>query len=127
MKKAFLLTALCIFFLFTSCSWTGGKIDDAKVSTGNSQIYDEKEIKLAEECVLEKFKDFRGCSLTELWYPGDDLNKDDPNTIILYSNFTTDSSADSEGFNPNDTYSDWSWILEKDNDTNSWKIIDWGY
>jgi len=49
------------------------------------------------------------------------------NVIVLLSNFETDDSAGDGSFNPNDTYTNWMWILIRDNPEGAWRVDDMGY
>ena len=49
------------------------------------------------------------------------------NVIVLYSDFYVDSSGGDGSFTPSVIYTDWNWILIRDNDYDNWRIDDWGY
>ncbi len=79
--------------------------------------------------------DWKGCTLTEIYYAGDDCTKDykdwaDRNNadevIVLLSSFDVDSSGGNGSLNPNSTYSDWKWILVR-TDGGKWQHVDHGY
>ena len=84
----------------------------------------------------KEFKsDWKGCTLTEIYYAGDDCTKDhkdwaDRNNadevIVLLSSFDVDSSGGDGSLNPNSTYSDWKWILVR-TDGGKWQHVDHGY
>ncbi len=143
MKK--LIYALCVILLIFSleaCS-QAGKTSQAAVSIEKSDKFTEQEINDAVSRVKEKFKDFKGCTLTRLWYDEEKSNSfikgymsngkgsvngvKAENVIVLLSDFKVDSSGHEGGFNPNSTYSDWNWILIRDSKTDSWRVDDWGY
>ena len=143
MKK--IITSLCLIlvvFTFASCSQFG-KTNNVVVSIGKSDKFSKKEINDAIKCVMKKFKDFKGCNLTKLWYDEEQSNNEikgymaggkgsvngarPENVIILFSDFDVDSSGADEGFNPNSTYSNWNWILIRDSKTGNWRVDDWGY
>ncbi|MBQ7781989.1 MAG: hypothetical protein IJ405_08215 [Lachnospiraceae bacterium] len=46
--------------------------------------------------------------------------------IIFYSTFQVDASGGDGSLNPNSTYTNWNWILTKDN-SNKWTLKTWGY
>lgn len=101
-----------------------------------SEIYSNDDIDSAFETVKTYFKkEFEGCTLTKLYYPGDGsnytaeckkwaefFNADD--AIVLLSSFDVDESD--EGFNPNSTYDNWKWILVR-NKGGKWTHADHGY
>ena len=88
------------------------------------------------DTIKKEFKsDWKGCTLTEIYYAGDDCTKDhkdwaDRNNadevIVLLSSFDVDSSGGDGSLNPNSTYSDWKWILVR-TDGGKWQHVDHGY
>jgi len=119
------------------------KTHNVVVSTATSDKFSEEEINSAISCVKKKFKDFKGCTLTKLWY--DEAKSNDfikgylsnghgsvngvkaENVIVLLSNFNVDSSGGDGSLNPNSTYGGWNWILIRDSKTGNWRVDDWGY
>ena len=71
-----------------------GRIDNVDITIGYSSDFSEEEIEDAMKIVMEKFKDFKGCTLKELWYD-DKLSYG--NVIILYSNFYAGSDTLKQG------------------------------
>lgn len=136
------LCLLLIMFSLTSCK-EAGKTGSVSVTIEKSNKFSEEEINHAVSRVIDKFKDFKGCTLTDLWY--DEEKSDDfvtgylshgkgsvngaqsENTIVLLSNFDVDASGGDGSLNPNSTYSNWNWILIRDNKTGAWQVDDWGY
>jgi Domain of unknown function (DUF4829) len=131
-----------VLIALVSCSQPG-KTNKAVVTVGESTKFSKEEINEAIDCVKIKFKDFKGCNLTALWY---DEEKSNPfivgylengkgsvngakaeNVIVLLSNFDVDSSGASQGFNPNSSYSSWNWVLIRNNKDDKWRADDWGY
>jgi hypothetical protein len=114
-----------------------------EIMIGYSEKFNLGEIENAINAVLNKFKDFIGCELLELWYDEkhseslvesymrsvrgrvNGVNKE--NVIVLLSNFKTSKSSICCGFNPNSTYTDWQWILIRNNNTDNWIVDAWGY
>lgn len=112
-------------------------------TTGPSDKFSEKEIRSAMGSVIAKFEDFKGCELTRLWYDekksdhqiesymtngrgaGSGVSRD--NMIVVYSDFSVDSSGGDGSLNPNSTYTDWCWILVRDHEKGKWEVDDWGY
>lgn len=143
MKKivAFICLMLVMFSL-VACQQVG-KTNSVSVNIEKSNKFSELEISNAIGYVKEKFKDFKGCTLSDLWY--DEKKSNDfimgylsngkgsvngvkaENVIVLLSNFDVDSSGGDGSLNPNSTYSNWNWILIRDTKTGNWRVDDWGY
>lgn len=111
-------------------------IKNAQIVIGNSEIYSKKEIKDAIDIVLVKFKKFPA-TLNKIYYDEEKSKKESnewakrynaKEAIILYSDFKTYSGerAISDGFNPSAEYSNWSWILVRNN-KEEWHLKSWGY
>lgn len=134
MKKILLI--LITFFAVFSLSACGGKVENAKTHKVKSEIYSEEEINSAIDVIKSEFKTgWKGCTLTEIYYAGDEISKDhqdwaDRNekddVIVLLSTFDVAESGAEESLNPGDTYSDWMWILVRDKG-GKWKHVDHGY
>ena len=129
--------AFIILFCFSlsACNFNSGKTDEVVIDTGNSTTFSKEEIQAAMDCVIEKFKDFKGCNLTKLWYDEYRSNEEiefemdaegfresvkGKQVIILFSDFSTDSTA-AEGFGKYSTYC-WEWILVRNNKAGKWKV-----
>lgn len=101
-----------------------------------SEIYTDDEIESALQTVKDYFsREFDGCALTKLYYPGDTFSGeftewaeryDADEGIVLYSNFDVDPSGGDGSLNPNSTYEDWQWILVRDNG-GAWRHVTHGY
>lgn len=132
-KKASLL--MCCILVLSLCS-CGGNIKNVKTHEVDSQLYTQDNINAAIETIKKEFdKDWKGCTLTEIYYAGDDTSKDyqdwaDRNdadeVIVLLSSFDVDSSGGDGSLNPNSTYDNWNWILVRTN-KGKWKHVDHGY
>jgi hypothetical protein len=126
-----LLLIICFYFCFILVACNSGKVNNAEVTIEQSNKFSETEIKEAIHLVKTKFKDFRGCNLTKLWYDEEKSNEyvvpESENIIVLFSSFETDKSVISQGFNPNSTYDNWMWILTRESKSENWEIIGWGY
>lgn len=141
-----MLTVFCLFLICLTvflCCQNAGKSNNAVIDIGKSTKFSNKEIQSAADCVKNKFRDFKGCKLTKLWYDEKSSEKQvegyisngkgskngakSENVIVLLSDFNVDSSGGDGGFNPNSTYNDWCWILIRDSKTGDWKVDDWGY
>jgi len=137
-----IICLILICFTLVACS-REGKSDEVIITIGESDQFSEKETNEAIESIKEKFKDFEGCELTDLWYDEEKSNSfiegymesghgsingvSAENVIVLLSNFDVDSSGAEGGFDPNSTYSNWNWILIRDSKTSEWQVDDWGY
>lgn len=124
-----------MMLLLTACG--GGNIRKVEIPDwGTSKIYTDDEIESALQTVKNYFaKEFDGCTLTKLYYPGDTYsdefqeyaqkyNADE--AIIFYSSFDVDSSGGDGSLNENSTYEDWKWILIRNKGEN-WEHADHGY
>ncbi len=123
------LTMLC----FVSC---GGNVRNARTREVASELYSQKEINAAIRTIKMDFAiDWSGCTLTEIYYAGDDYTKryqdfadrnNADDVIVLLSTFTVDSSGGDGSLIPNFTYEKWEWILVR-NKGGYWKHVDHGY
>ena len=123
------LTMLC----FVSC---GGNVRNARMREVASELYSQKEINAAIRTIKMDFAiDWSGCTLTEIYYAGDDYTKryqdfadrnNADDVIVLLSTFTVDSSGGDGSLIPNYTYEKWEWILVR-NKGGHWKHVDHGY
>lgn len=113
--------------------------NDSSVKTRDidSKIYSKGEIKAAINVIKREFAmNWRGCSLTEIYYAGDEITKEEyqdwadrnnaDEVIVLLSTFDVDASGGDGSLNPNSTYSNWNWILVRTNN-GQWKHVDHGY
>lgn len=137
-KKTFIIIAL-VMILLTGCSGknNGGNINNVQISDWKpSEIYSDEDIEAAYQTVKDYFgKEFGGCTLTKLYYPGDTYSDefqewakqyDADEAIIIVSSFDVDSSGGDGSLEPNTTYDDWNWILIRDHG-GDWKHVDHGY
>ncbi|OCA91495.1 DUF4829 domain-containing protein [Bacillus sp. FJAT-27225] len=137
----FLCSIVSIFFLMSFIS--AGKTNNVVVSVDASSKFSEEEVYEAIAKVKKKFKVFKGCELTELWYSEESSNQaieaylnhgrgsengvKSGNVIVLLSTFKVDSSGGDGSFEPNSTQSDWQWILIRNSKTGDWRVDGWGY
>lgn len=130
---------MCIVILSCAClaACGRGKIDNnLKTHEVDSQIYSKEEIDSAIETIKNEFsKDWKGCTLTEIYYAGDDISNsyqdfadrnDADDVVVLLSSFDVDSSGGDGSLNSNTTYSNWNWILVR-TDGGKWVHVDHGY
>lgn len=123
------IAALILFHPFDSLF--PGDSSHVVVKQVASELYSQHEINSAIEVVKNYFSAFNGCTLTFITYKGDSFSSYETehrgvNTIVLTSNFITGNLDDNGGLNSNDTYTDWNWYLEKD-ENNNWKCVGYGY
>lgn len=122
--------------IYTNTDIRRGNVNNVNVITTSSKIYTNEDIDSAMNTVFDYFnKNFSGCILNEISYVGDEANeankeysgrKDENEFIVFVSSFDTDSSGVDGSFNPNSTYNEWMWILERKPNGN-WKCVDYGY
>jgi len=144
MKRIIVLIYLLIAILsFSSCSPNPGITKNAIVVLGDSQKFTKKDVKAAADCIMKKFKDFDGCNLKKLWYDEEYSNMhvgdymlygrgavngiDEGNVIALLSDFYVDKTGGDGGFNPDSDYTNWNWVLIRENKTAKWRVEEWGY
>lgn len=134
MKKCLIYFTVFIFVI--SLIGCGGNVSDVKVTEYQSETFTEKEIESAIEAAKEYFqKEFKGCTLTEITYAGDEKTADHAQwaeriggdeVIVLLSSFKVDSSGGDGSLNLNSTYTNWMWILARSNG-GKWEHVDHGY
>ena len=129
MKKLAIVAALVIL--------SGCKTQTEAVSlqTIDSELYTMQETSEAADTIYAYFNDnFEGCTLESVAYEYDDPDLfaeyaeqyEADEAIVLSSTFTTDENGGDGSLNPNDTYTDYQWILVRDNG-GSWRHADHGY
>lgn len=134
MKKIIIfLVSVVIIINLSAC---GGNVKNVKVIDVESEIYTSDDINSAIKTIVKEFdKDWKGCTLKEIYYAGDETSKNyqdwaDRNNadevIVLLSSFDVDSSGGDGSLNPNSTYDGWKWILVR-NRGGQWKHVDHGY
>ena len=82
----------------------------------------------------DNFKDWKGCTLKEIYYAGDNEARFKEITqqyggkeaIVLKSTFNVDETGGDGSLNPNSTYEDFSWLLIR-NQQGEWQEVDHGY
>lgn len=122
---------LCLLLIMC----VGCKRKEVKVRTIYSDIYTEEEIQEAIDVIKKEFsKDWKGCTLKEIYYAGDDKalftsyakQYQGEEAIVLKTNFHTNYFAWKIGLNSNCDYEDYQWILIRNNN-GKWKHVDGGY
>lgn len=115
---------------------------DIKIDISKSTKFSKSEINEAIDCVKNNFS-FPASTLTKIWYDEEKSNYlvdvylkygqgsvnsvSSKNVIILLTNFDVDGSGDNPVLEPNSTYTDYQWILIRDNETSDWEIDGCGY
>ena len=133
--KKIVFTMLCILIAF-SLSACGGNISEVNTQNVDSEMYSQNDINSAIDTIKKEFKsNWKGCTLTEIYYAGDDSSKNhqdwaDRNNadevIVLLSSFDVDSSGGDGSLKLNSTYNNWNWILVRTNG-GQWQHVDHGY
>ena len=136
--KKILCILLCCVSVFGLCS-CGDKKDNTKnmeTKEVASDRYSEEDINSAITTITEEFeKDWKGCTLTEIYYAGDECSadyqewatrNDADEVIVLLSSFDVDSSGGDGSLDANSTYENWNWILVRENG-GQWRHVDHGY
>lgn len=122
---------LCLLLIMC----VGCQRKEVKVRTIYSDIYTEEEIQEAIDVIKKEFsKDWKGCTLKEIYYAGDDKalfisyakQYQVEEAIVLKTNFHTNYFAWKIGLNSNCDYEDYQWIFVR-NKNGKWKHVDGGY
>jgi len=133
MKKWVVLWLSVTLLCLSACR---GSVALAPVTEVDSDIYSQTEISAAIRVAMSYFKNhFDGCTLTAIRYAGDDraavygswarqYGADE--AIILLSDFEVSASGGGGSLRPNSTYTDWQWVLVRD-DNGSWRHATHGY
>lgn len=115
------------------------KIEEGvQINIASSSLYTKSEIQSAIDICVDYFNaNFEGCVLTEISYNDEFCIKEKDKwavqyeadeAIVLTSTFVVDENGGDGSFNPNDTYTDWQWILTRSNsDGAEWVLQTWGY
>ena len=142
MKKIVIyLSMILMIFLLVGCN-QNNKPTDIKLDIGESTKFSKEEIDNAVDCLKRSF-DFEACTLTKIYYNEEisntavedylqfgngSVNKvKDENVIVLLSDFDVDNSGDNPVLNPGETYTNYNWILIRDDKISDWKVDDWGF
>ena len=118
-----------------------GNVDKVDVKPIVSVLYTEKDYDEAVECVKEYFPKFENCELRTLRYCGDLVTTEETNFypkeengaeyIILMSDFYVNPEplfrSCQDAWNHDSMYTNWSWILCRENGTSEWTVCDCGY
>lgn len=133
MKKIVIyLSMILMIFLLVGCN-QNNKPTNIKLDIGESTKFSKEEIDNAVDCLKRSF-DFEACTLTKIYYNEEisntavedylqfgngSVNKvKAENVIVLLSDFDVDNSGDNPVLNPGESYTNYNWILIRD-DKNS--------
>ena len=142
MKKIFTyLSMILMIFSLVGCN-QNNKPTNIKVDIGESTKFSKEEIDNAVDCLKRSF-DFEACTLTKIYYNEEisntavedylqfgngSVNKvKAENVIVLLSDFDVDNSGDNPVLNPGETYTNYNWILIRDDKNSDWKVDDCGF
>ena len=142
MKKIVIyLSMILMIFSLVGCN-QNNKPTNIKVDIGESTKFSKEEIDNAVDCLKRSF-DFEACTLTKIYYNEEisntavedylqfgngSVNKvKAENVIVLLSDFYVDNSGDNPVLNPGETYTDYNFILIRDDKNSNWKVDDWGF
>lgn len=137
MHKRIIIFLAVLMLLPALAGCGGGNVDNVYIEDWEpSELYSDADIKAAFNTVKRYFgREFDGCTLTELYYPGDSYADkfaaaaeqfDADEAIIIISSFDVDSSGGDGSLNPDSTYDKWQWILVRSSG-GSWRHVDHGY
>ncbi len=132
MKKitSFLLL-IALLFTLSAC----GKVSDAKSRDVTSEMYSQADIDSAINTIKREFLFWKGCTLLEIYYAGDELTKecqewaeryDADEAIVLMSSFYVGKDCGDSSLNRDSTYTHWNWILVR-TENGKWKHVDHGF
>lgn len=142
MKKIVIyLSMILMIFLLVGCN-QNNKPTDIKLDIGESTKFSKEEIDNAVDCLKRSF-DFEACTLTKIYYNEEisntavenylqfgngSVNKvKAENVIVLLSDFDVDNSGNNPVLNPGETYTNYNWILIRDDKNSDWKVDDCGF
>ena len=130
-----------MIFSLVGCN-QNNKSNNIKLDIGESTKFSKEEIDNAVDCLKRSF-DFEACTLTKIYYNEEisntavedylqfgngSVNKvKAENVIILLSDFDVDNSGDNPVLNPGETYTNYNWILIRDDKNSDWKVDDCGF
>lgn len=142
MKKIVIyLSMILMIFSLVGCN-QNNKPTNINVDIGESTKFSKEEIDNAVDCLKRSF-DFEACTLTKIYYNEEisntavedylqfgngSVNKvKAENVIVLLSDFDVDNSGDNPVLNPGESYTNYNWILIRDDKNSDWKVDDCGF
>ena len=134
--------ALLLIISLAGCSGEVSKtqkIADTKIDIGTSRIFSEEDRKSAADWILNKWsKEKTITKLYSITYAGDEESKYEQDyysdwegysheeIIVFYIDFHTARGAGSEGFDSDEDYDGWAYMLGRD-DGEEWVYVTEGY
>ncbi|MDR1569941.1 MAG: SH3 domain-containing protein [Oscillospiraceae bacterium] len=111
-----------------------GRMIDAKMDFRSSQKFSDVVLNAAASKILIEFSRIDSIAAVDglrydearsdaLVAPFALSEEDSSNWIAFFADFRTGPNADAEGFEPNTEYTDWIWILCRENATSPWEIV----
>lgn len=139
MMKKLSILVLC-FMMALGLSACGKQADNAEgknleIKEVASEKYSKEEIDDAIAVILKEFEDWKGCTMTQIYYAGDEVSKshqdsadrnDADEALVLLSSFDVDASGGDGSLDPNSTYDNFNWILVRKTG-GEWQHVDHGY
>ncbi len=130
------LACFLLIALVLSLAGCGGDAKEVMVVDMESELYTQADYLAAVETVESYFQNFRGCTMKEISYAGDEKTQkeqeyilgfgDYSEGIVLLSTFDVDENGGDGSFEPNRTYYDWGWYLAR-KDGGNWAVVTCGY
>ena len=113
-----------------------GDVSRATVTLGDSVEFSRTDLQGAADAVLAQFGDFEGCTLLRLTYDEDFSMRqvslaapplpEEDQVVVFTSELWVDWTGQSNGMNPNSTYSDWTWTVRRADASAPWTVTNWG-
>jgi len=143
MKKAIAAILLLCLVILCGCS-KPANMTNVSIDYGKSKVYSRQDMDSAISVIKKEFSKFEGCELHSISFTSDGICKDNvgycntlregagldksivfDESIVFESSFHTPKYG-SDGFNPNEEYDGWNWVLARQ-DNGAWKLLTWGY
>lgn len=131
-----ILACFLLIALVLSLAGCGGNGREVTVLDMESELYTQEDYLAAVETVKSYFRNFRGCTMKEISYAGDEKTQkeqeyilgfgDYSEGIVLMSTFDVDENGGDGSFEPNNTYYGWCWYLAR-RDGGNWTVVTCGY
>lgn len=110
-----------------------------EVNLGESNALSRESLQSAANVILDEIGSWHSVKrVYDVTYCGDEMSADNLDYCIMLgeknyaqcavfkSDFLTGNSAESDGFNSNNDYTDWQWYLAK-TENGEWELLTWGY
>ena len=137
MKKAIcILLTLTFITLLAGCSAASpaAKTADTKIDIGESEIFTEDDRNEAVKLILNEVGGWESVEkFYSLRYAGDEISKEesgyndyDEVMVFVSDLHSVKSSSKAGGFNTDEDYTDWNWLVGKSPD-GQYELLTWGY